>query len=453
MAHEELRDEVGEALVSDVEPDKLEAYGFARGIMPVFGLVRSLFSQNELDTCLKLMVLYELSRAGGRRFNLESIRRLVGFLDGERADALVRSLYAGGWLQLRASDHTYSMAEEGLHLLGLLHAADMGSLTPANALARAAQNAAFGATLDGATGGAAYLLDQLLVLLENQVEEARHVLSMGRPYRLIAWSRREHGRQLEIIRGVLGALQEKIDAASREFSRVVRIHEAIQEIVRAHGSIHERLREWNLDRLHTSEAGYSISELAEAVLGADDATLVRMVTEGLVQAPLLPPSLTTDEVRMRFHAARRRSARELASFVYLPPATPELEPWSAPELDPASALRQRLTDLLARREAGEAVLALEDWLKAEDFAGAAYELATLCRLCNSGPRFMLDDGREATVHIESSTGHAVAPEALLEHLVSVRVLRPLEAGLLSDVRIFVSPGEGTAGEPGGGVDG
>ncbi|MFU8806523.1 MAG: hypothetical protein ACNA8W_22120, partial [Bradymonadaceae bacterium] len=65
---DDLHDDVSGALVSDVDPEKLEGFGFARGILPVFGLVRSLFSQNELDTCLKLMLLYELSRASGRRF-------------------------------------------------------------------------------------------------------------------------------------------------------------------------------------------------------------------------------------------------------------------------------------------------------------------------------------------------------------------------------------------------
>lgn len=438
MAADDISVDVGEVLVSDVDPDKLEAFGFARGILPVFKLVRSLFSLDELDTCLKLMVLYELSRAGGRRFNLESIRRHVGFLEPSRTDGLVRSLYAGGWLRLRASDNAYGMTEEGLHLLGVLHAADMGSLNPANALARAAQNAAFGATLDGADGAAAYLLDQLLVLLENQVEEARHVLSMGRPYRLIAWSRGEHARQLEIIRGVLGALQEKMEAASREFSRIVRIHESMQEIVRAHGSIHSRLREWNLDRLHTSEAGYSISQLVEALLGADDRTLEAAVDEGIIQAPLLPPSLTTDEVCMRFHAARRTGAKENTTFVYEPPTMPAFEPWTAVELDPASSLRQRIAERFAHREEG-AELVLEDWLEANDLPEAAYEIATLCRLCNQGSTFHLDDGRLVALRIENSTAFEIPPRDLLDHLVAHGSLRALDAGLLTNLRLAIVP--------------
>jgi hypothetical protein len=61
-------------------------------------------------------------------------------------EGLVRSLKDGDWLDLRESDHTYALSPHGLHLLSVLHAADFDNLAPANALARAAQNAAFGAT-------------------------------------------------------------------------------------------------------------------------------------------------------------------------------------------------------------------------------------------------------------------------------------------------------------------
>ena len=37
----------------------------------------------------------------------------------------------------------------------------------------------------------------------------------------------------------------------------------MQEIIRLHTGIHNRLREWNLDRLYTAEAGYSVPELLE----------------------------------------------------------------------------------------------------------------------------------------------------------------------------------------------
>lgn len=71
------------------------------GILPAFRLVRSLFSQNELDTCLKLILLHEVLRAGGRS-TLERIRSLTRFLDPDRVDGLVRSLREGGWLELRS---------------------------------------------------------------------------------------------------------------------------------------------------------------------------------------------------------------------------------------------------------------------------------------------------------------------------------------------------------------
>ena len=71
-----LAEDIGEALVGDVDPERLEGFRFAQRILPIFRLVR-------------------------------------------------------------------------------LHAADFDNLAPANALARSAQNAAFGATLDGASSEAA----------------------------------------------------------------------------------------------------------------------------------------------------------------------------------------------------------------------------------------------------------------------------------------------------------
>src|SRR5213593_3776873 len=140
----QVTDEIGEALVGDVDPERLDGFRFAQRILPVFGLVRALFSQNEVDTCLKLMVLHELTRVGGR-WSLERIRSHTRFLDPSRVEALIRSLKDGGWLDLRELDHTYALSPHGVHLLSVLHAADFGNLGPANALARAAQNAAFGA--------------------------------------------------------------------------------------------------------------------------------------------------------------------------------------------------------------------------------------------------------------------------------------------------------------------
>ncbi|MFO0750336.1 MAG: hypothetical protein U1F43_32400 [Myxococcota bacterium] len=439
MSAPPLEDEVSQALVGDVDPAGLDAFRFARAILPVFPLVRALFSQNELDTCLKLMLLHELSRAGGRS-SLERIRALAGFLDPERVDGLVRSLRDGGWLELRASDNTYGVALVGLNLLTLLHAADLGSVSPQNGLARAARMAELNARLDGATPAVALLLDQLRALLDDEVAEARAVLSRGRPLRLIAWSRREHARQLDTVRDVLGWLQERLDASSREFGRIVRLHEAMQELVRMHTGIHARLREWNLDRLHTSDAGYAVQELAEAVLGIDDAALDRVVADGLLLALAPAPSLLLDEVRARFQAARRRlqSARE--TFVYAPPAAPSSTPWSAAESDDAALLRARLTRSLADRSAADPPLELEGWIAGDTFREAAWDLAVLGVLegLEPGAQVTLDDGRRARVEVASPSPAGVPPGELLAWLVAEGGLRELAAGRLARVQLAVA---------------
>ena len=441
----QLADDVADALVGDVDPERLGGYGFARKLLPVFPLVRALFSQNELDTCLKLMVLYELTRTRGR-VPLEGIRVRVGFLDPGRVDALVRSLRDGGWLHLRASDHTYTVSAVGLNLLAVLRAASFDDLSPANALARAAQNAAFGATLDGAADATAYLLDQLLVLLEEQVEEARTIVQRGRPFRMIAWSRRQHGRQLAVIRQVLAALQERMEASSQEFARIVRLHEAMQDIVGLHEGIHTRLRDWNLERLHTSDAGYSLPELLEAVLGVDDETLAELLTADVIQLPALAPSLTTDEVLLRFHALRRRLPTQEEPFVYESPAAPEVVDWTAADLDPAAGLRARLTALLADRTAADAPLELDAWVTDEGFAGVSYELAILARLEERGARVRLDDGRAAELLTTSALADGVPPGELLAHLEEVGALRALRAGRFTRIGTRIAAAAEDAGE-------
>jgi hypothetical protein len=67
-----LAEDISEALVRDVDPERLEGFRFAQRILPVFRLVRALFSQNEVDTCLKLILLHELTRTAGR-WSLERI--------------------------------------------------------------------------------------------------------------------------------------------------------------------------------------------------------------------------------------------------------------------------------------------------------------------------------------------------------------------------------------------
>ncbi len=407
-----LHQEVAQALVGDVDPERLEGFRFATGILPVFDLVRSLFSQNQLDTCLKLMVLHELSRAGGRS-TIERVRSMVSFLDPGRVDSLLRSLREGGWVELRASDNTYVPSIVGVNLLSLLAAADLGNLSPQNALARAAQNAEFGATLDGGRSPLSLLLDQLHVLIEDRVDEARAVLQIGRPARMIAWAQQQHAAQLDTIRGVLATLADRLDAASRELSRVVRLHQVLQELVRAHTSIHSRLKDWNLERLYSADSGYSLSQLAEAVMGAEDDALDGAILSGGLQAPPLGVSLATDEVRARFHGARRRLDGDVATFAYEPPPSAVAEPLVAADLEPAAALRSQLTALFAGRVEP---LELADWLPAAGLGAASWQLALICRLERDGASFRLDDGRRVAVRLPDLIPRGVAAGGVVSWL-------------------------------------
>jgi len=424
----ELEDEISQALVGDAEPRRLDAYRFALGILPIFRLVRSLFSTNELDTCLKLMLLHELSRARGRA-SLDRIRGLAGFLPPDRVDALVRSLKDGGWLSLRGSDNTYAVSHNAMHLLTLLHGAELANLTPANVLSRVAQTAEFNATLDGGGGAVALLLDYLHNLVDEEVEQARAVFRTGRPFRMIQWSRKEHARQLDTIGAVLAHLADRLDAASHELARVVRLHQSMQELVRMHSSIHTRLREWNLERLHTSEAGYSIPQLIEAALGVDDRTLERDVAP-LVADPGLAPSLTLDELRARFHAARRKLDRARPDFTYTPAAPAAHAEWESADIDRADAIRAHLTALLAGRDA----LELGEWLDDATLPRAAGHLADLAAVAVSG-RFTLDDGRAARVAMIPAVPRDVPPDALLAWLEDERLAVPLRFGAAARVRV------------------
>lgn len=434
MTSTPLHDDIAQALVGDVDPDRLEGYRFAVGILPVFKLIRALFSQNELDTCLKLMLLHELSSGGGR-WSLERIRAGARFLDPSRIDALVRSLRDGDWLELRASDNTYVPSLVGVNLLSLLAAADLANLSPQNALARAAQNAEFGARLDGGRSPVSLLLDQLHVLIEDRVEEARAVLQVGRPARMIAWAQGQHAQQLDTIRGVLTTLADRLDAASREFSRVVRLHEVMQELVRMHTSIHARLRDWNLERLYSSESGYSLAQLAEAVVGAGDATFERVASTALFDSPPLAPSLSTDEVRARFHGARRRLPGQEVPFVYASPVPVAPLPLASSEFDATAALRTRLTAAFA---VSPGPLDLEAWVGVEAFGAVVWELSLLCRLEGEGLTFPLDDGRRVVVRVPRVAAEGVPAGGLVDAWGEDGGLRRLGEGWYTRVTLHLT---------------
>lgn len=421
-------------------PRALASWSFARKIVPIYELVRALFGQNKLETGLRLMLLYELTQLRGR-FDKSRIRSAMPYVPEEKVDRLAEALYRGGWLQLRASDQTYQLSSTGLQLLAVLHAADLSSLSPDNVLSRAAQNAEFGATLDGAEETTGYLLDQLLDILQRQVDEAKNVLQKGRPFRLIEWSRRNHKRQLDIIRGVLNALEEKLDGASEEFRRVVQIHERMQSVVRLQTGINDRLREWNLEQLYTSEAGYSIPQLVEAVLGADDDTLERTVHEDILQVPQLPPTLTTPEIRSRFHAARRSLPSQQETYTYEEPEEAESEPLESSALDMAGRLRLRLTELFEGRTPSDPPLPPDQWLESEALPGIAFELAMLSRLETDGGYIALEDGRRVQTSLPDDIPSQLSPNDLLEQLAELGLFVRRQGSWVCRVTIFVADDE------------
>lgn len=441
----ELSDRIAEELVGDVEPVRMEGFGFAARILPTFRLIRALFSQNEVDTCLKLMLLFELTRTEGRS-SIERIRVLNRYLDAERVDLLVQSLKSGGWLELRAIDTTYAVAPLGLNLLSLLHAADFGNLSPANALARAAQNASFGTTLSGADEGASsYLLEQLLVLLQGQVDEAHVIIQRGTPRRMIAWSQRAHRHQLETIRQVLATLYEHLDESSREFGRVVRLHEAMQDVIRLHASIHARLRDWNLEKLYTSDAGYSLPELADAVIGADEIALNSIWTAGILDLPVLAPSVTTEEIEARFEGARRRLSSQREDYVYVSPLESAPVSQDAPLLDAGGMLRARLTEWFRREGSAGTPCELPQWLSAAGFSDAGFDLAMLARLAAPDGRIGLDDERGAVSSIRTSLAEGAAPGRVLDQLTDEGALVSTASGRFGSVTLRIEGPRSRAG--------
>lgn len=437
----DLRDEVSQAITGSADPEALDSYRFALGILPAFRLIRALFSQSELDTCLKLMVLFELSRTPGR-FSIERIRSLAAFLEADRVDALMRSLKDGGWLVLRSADNTYTLSSTGMSFLAMLHAADLRSLSPANLLARAAQSAELSAKLEGTGGVSEYLLDHLLVLLEDQVDQARQILRVGNAHRMIAWARRHHSRQIEIIHEVLKNIGDKLDDSSRQFGKIVRLHDSMQLVIEQLRSIHERLTEWNVDRLHTAHAGYSIPALCEAVMGVEDhATFWQTLESGIVQVPQVPPTLTTNETRMRFEAARRRIPSQREVFSYQAPDAPQIADWKAADIDPAAALRTAITEALADRTCDDPAVEMDTWMTAESFAKTAYQLCMLSRIEEDGGLIRLDDGRVARMELLRADITPVSFAELLSRWEVGGRLFKLGRGLFSRVKLTIAADE------------
>ncbi len=435
-----LVEAVGAEFASDVAPDRVPAFAFASRVLPAFALIRALFSQNAVDTCLKLMLLFELSRLPGRSA-IERIRSAASFRAAEGVDALVRSLREGGWLKLRAHDQTYTLSPAGLQLLQVLAAADFGRINPANVLKRTARSAEFAARLqDGDIDVTGVILDQLLVLLEDQVDEAREVLLRGRPFQLIAWSRRQHRDQLDTIAEVLAFLQERIDESSRHFLSIVRLHQAMSGVVQQQLGVHQRLREWNLERLYANDSGYSVPELVEAVLGSADDDLERLLTERVVGAYAPPPTLSTEEVIARFTRARKRR-RHADRYEYAPPPPTPAQAHDVARIDPSLALARRIAALTEGMAASDA-LPVEGWVQADVLPDAAWDMAQLSRLRATGDRIDLEAGRAVEVEHEAPIDALARDGALVRALVDAGWVRRVGNAAVSPVVLRVAPVRG-----------
>lgn len=392
LNHDELLD----GLASGVLPEQLPEWARVRSALPVFELARSLFYNSAADTALKLVVLLNLARVEGR-FRRERIRSLVPALAPDKLDAIVTALYRGGWLELRAMDNSYRLRPLGLYLLSVLLAADFGSQNPANLLIRAVETIAYGDRIDSSGGTTGHLLAMLLAELETQAATARQIIGHGTPRQLIRFSREEVRDQVRHVVQVLSAIEERMDESSEHFARLVRIHGSLQEILRAHEGLASRLAEWNLKRLETSDAGYGLAALSDAVMGASEDELLALLGEGCLYPNTPARHLSTERLLTRHRSASRSVARQRAAFVYEPPPEPELGALELAEVDPVTRLSERLAEALSR--AGGAPVDLTTMLveHAEDFADAVYQLNLLARI----------EGRSDKLEIELEPGLCV----------------------------------------------
>lgn len=367
------QDELLDALASGVLPEQLPDWDRATTVLPVFQLCRSLFSTSPADTALKLVLLLSLAKAEGR-FSRERARTLVPHLDSDKTDRLLTSLYGGGWLDLRASDNTYRMPPLAFFLLNLLVASDFSGQTPANMLVRAVETVAFGDRIDQESTG--HLLALLLAELETQAEHARRVLAEGTPRQLIRFSRQQVREQILHVSQVISAIEERTDASSDHFARLVRIHEALQHILRAHEGLGRRLAEWSLKRLETSEGGYSLAALGDAILGADEDEMSALVDRGVVRPPAPAVSLVTRRLLTRHRTTRPSLRQEREAFAYEAPPEPEIGQVALREVDPVQRVRERVAKAIAEgRSVTEALL--EDVV---DFNDAVHQLTLLARI-------------------------------------------------------------------------
>ncbi len=419
MTNDLDQDELLEALASGILPEQLPDWDRATTVLPVFKLCSSLFSTSPADTALKVVLLLSLAKAEGR-FSRERVRTLFPHLDADKTDRLLTSLYKGGWLQLRASDNTYRIPPLGFFLLNLLVASDFAGQTPANMLVRAVETVAFGDRIDRESTG--HLLAVLLAELETQAEHARRVLAEGTPRQLIRFSRQEVREQILHVSQVISAIEERTEASSDHFASLVRIHEALQAILRAHEGLGRRLAEWNLKRLETSEGGYSLAALGDAILGADEREMSSLLTKGIVRLPAPAVCVVTRRLLTRHRTTRPALRREREAFEYNAPPEPEVSEVALVEVDPVQRVRERV---LAAIEEGRSVTEalLED---VEDFNDAVYQLTLLARFeGRSDDTIALAPGvhvRLDTIIADPEDLRGLATEDALQRLVGLGLL-------------------------------
>lgn len=425
-------------------PEHVDGLEEAEGILVVARLARSLFSTSSAATALKLVVLFQLARADGR-FSRERIRSINRSIAEDRLDAIVTSLHDGGWLELRDVDRTYRVSALGHYFLSVLRAAGFPGQGAANLLIRAAETVRFGSAVDA--GSETRLLGLLLAQTEAVADRARETLRVGRPRDLIRFSREEVRSQLEHVDQVLRALEERFQQSPVLFDRIVRIHEAMQVILRAHKGLQDRLAEWNLKTLETAGAGYSLTALCDAVMGASDAEVQGVVTSGAVSLPGSVVAFSTEGAITRALTSRiaARSARE--TFVYEPPAEPDASAMRLEDVDPVARLRSALRELSTNLPPGEAVSSTA-WVTASatDFADAVFLLNLLARVEGQSSAGIEVDGvalKPEIVDADPEAWRDLEPAEAIEALVRLGVLARVSGkGVHTEIRLRRVPGGG-----------
>jgi len=429
--------ELREGLAPGVSPANVDGLEEAEGILAVARLARSLFSTSPASTVLKLVVLFQLARADGR-FSRERIRSLNRSIAEDRLDAIVTSLHEGGWLELRDVDRTYRVSALAQYFLSVLRAAGFGGQSSANLLIRAAETLRFGAAVDA--GSEARLLGLLLAQTEAVADRARETLRSGRPRDLMRFSREEVRSQLEHVDQVLTTLEERFMQSPALFERIVRIHEAMQTILRAHKGLQDRLAEWNLKTLETAGAGYSLTALCDAVMGASDQELQEAVQSSAVSLPGPVVAFSTEDAITRSLTSRvaARSARE--AFVYEPPPEAQTSLLRLEDVDPVARLRSALRELSAQLSPDESAPAMA-WIMANavDFADAVFLLNLLARLEGQSSPGIEVGGvllRPETVDADPEAWRDLDPAAAIDALVRLGVLAQVPGkGIHSEVRL------------------